>query len=75
MQLLSLVLFHLITGLTAGQSFSSEGFDNPPDGVEDLSYPLGQLIQVTWHSNLERIALTLWHTGGDDYEYLRKSCP
>lgn len=52
---------------------ASERFTNPPDGASDLTYTLGSIIQITWQTELERIALTLFHEDGTSLEYLRKS--
>lgn len=52
---------------------TAEGFTNPPKTTSDLTYTSGNIIQITWQSDLERIALTLWHVGSDVFEYLRES--
>ncbi|MCJ1422863.1 hypothetical protein MMC29_000743 [Sticta canariensis] len=45
-------------------------FTNP--GSES-TYTRGSLIQITWETDLERIALTLWHVNRNDFEYLPDS--
>lgn len=53
---------------------ASERFTNPAPGALDLTYTRGSIIQITWQTDLERIALTLFHGTGTeaDLEYLRK---
>lgn len=52
---------------------ASERFTNPPNDASGLTFTLGSLIQITWQTDLERIALTLFHVDGAGLEYLRKS--
>lgn len=50
----------------------SNRFTNPDPESESI-YTLGSVIEITWETDLERIALTLWHLNRTDFEYLRKS--
>lgn len=65
----SLLLFQYLTRLVPGE------FTTPPDVLLDLTYQRGSLIQLAWNSTLRRVALTLWHESGNDFEYLRESFP
>lgn len=60
-----LVVFWLVTRLLADE------FTNPPNSAAGLMYQRGSQINITWHSDLERVTLVLWHSGDGSFEYLR----
>lgn len=64
------LLFICLTAAAA----TSDHFTNPPDGATGLAYTRGSILEVTWETNLPRIALTLWRVEAGTYSYLpRKS--
>lgn len=68
-QVLLSVLFIRLTAVAG----ASERFTNPPENAKDLTYVLGSNIQITWQTDLEFVALTLFQTDENGLEYLRKS--
>lgn len=55
---------------------TAEGFTNPSSNTvtnSDSAFTSGDIIQITWQTDLARIALTLWHVGSSDFEYLGES--
>jgi len=74
MQLCS-VLLYLLAGLTASQSNDGTFYNPPQSGpVNDYSqnpiYPVGSTVQIRWTVSWDRISLTLWQSGNNDFEYL-----
>ena len=66
------VLSFLFIRLTVAAATSGH-FIDPPDrfGPTPAStYTRGEVVQITWQTNLSRIVLTLWHTTSNDFEYL-----
>ena len=70
MQLVYLFFYQLLTCLAAAQGDSTDGFDSPPDGTGAYNITEGSSFQIEWHTELTFVALTLWHDGSNDYEYL-----
>jgi hypothetical protein len=51
-------------------------FITPPPGTANtpnVTYQNGSIVQITWQSDLDYVALTMWPTKGGDLEYLRMS--
>ena len=70
--LAQVILSFLFIRLTEGQA-TSERFIDPPadtDNARALTYTRGALVQIVWQTDLERIALTLWHSTSEPFEYL-----
>ncbi|MCJ1262314.1 hypothetical protein MMC22_002184 [Lobaria immixta] len=72
------VLSFLFIRLTVAAATSGR-FIDPPDKSDTFdtgpasTYTRGEVVQVTWQTNLSRIALTLWHSTSKDFEYLGKA--
>jgi len=71
---LPLIAFPLVLSV-AVNAVASNVFTNPPDGATKLSYQEGTILEITWVSDLQTVALTLWPTtnANESFEYLRKS--
>jgi len=72
---LYLVLLYLLAGLAAPQS--NDGvFYNPPqygpngDFSQNPVYQIGSTVQLRWTVSWDRISMTLWQNGNNDFEYL-----
>ena len=67
-------LLILFIRLTVAAAATSDHFINPPDDTNltapESTFTLGSLVQLSWQTNLTRIALTLWHSTSDLFEYL-----
>ncbi|MCJ1467047.1 hypothetical protein MMC07_005669 [Pseudocyphellaria aurata] len=69
-------LWHVLIWITFVRltaAATSGHFTNPPVDGSRSTYTRGDLVQITWQTDLERIALTLWHLNGTDFEYLPDS--
>ncbi|MCJ1262313.1 hypothetical protein MMC22_002183 [Lobaria immixta] len=70
--LAQVILSYLFIRLTEGAA-ASERFIDPPDDIDNargLTYTRGALVQIVWQTDLDRIALTLWHSASAPFEYL-----
>lgn len=74
--LLSDTLLVFVSRLSTAAAAMLNHFTNPPnDSI--LTYSLGSDIQITWETDFDRVALTMFHLTRTpyelDFEYIRKS--
>ena len=66
--------FLFIRLTVAAAAATSDHFINPPDDTDltapESTFTRGSVVQLSWQTNLTRIALTLWHSTSDLFEYL-----
>ena len=72
--LFQVALSFLFIRLTVAAAATSDHFINPPADTDltapESTFTRGSVVQLSWQTNLTRIALTLWHSTSDLFEYL-----
>ena len=69
------VLLFLFIQFPVAAAATSDHFINPPDSTDDArvsTFTRGSVVQLTWQTDLDQIALTLFHSSTMVFEYLGK---